>query len=257
MTQKKEGFQHDKTARSWIRHIEQSIDVFRNQALYPFTTAWFQRHPLAPEQKVLDVCCGQSASTCLAGEAYPNNVIIGIDYSHTLIARARELNMHRPKLSFYEASAGQIPFPSGYFDLIMCLNGIFHLSPQTLSKFFMEVRRMSKPGAPILITSVNPEAYKDFAEAFTKQRQYSMPARVSHMPERTSWIIGKPQVAGPKGKKITLGDTPFYKHSWKNIEYALQNADLSFAEPPKTLASLQLVGGPNRDLFVAYTLQHT
>lgn len=254
---KEKGFQSKRTAHSWIHHIEQSEDVFRYQALYPHATSWFQRHPLTRGQRMLDVCCGQGASTRLAGEAYPDNDIDGIDYSHTLIARARQLNVYRPRLSFYEASAGQIPLLSGNYDLVLCMNGIFHLSPWTLANFFRELRRVTKPNASILITSVNPEAYGDFAHAFTQQHRYNISPSISRMPQITPWIIGKPSVAGPKGRHIILGETPFYKHPAKNFEFALCEARLAHAEAAETLASLKLVGGPKRNLFIAYTLRHT
>jgi len=233
--------------------VEGGIDPFRHKALYPYIQSWLHRYPIPKHGQAVDLCCGQGASTTLLSKAYPDNEVTAFDYSLPLIRRAKELYPGNNPL-FFVADAGNVPLPSTAFGRILCINSIFHLPPETLLHLLHTMRRIAVPNAKILVTTVNPESYNDFAAAFHDPQHSSSPSSLG-FPDSTPWLIGNPEIAGTKqGETIILGPTPFYMHTPDNLKFAINHAGLRMVGNPDTLGSLTLVGGQNRDLFSAFTL---
>ncbi len=124
---------------------------------------------------VLDIGCGTGAflkqlvkknkpSTQDFGElnraAQAENLkIFGIDASSGMIKRA--LKKKIPNANFQIAQAEDIPFPNDYFDIITCVDSLYHLNPE---KLFSECHRTLKPGGFIFIDTMSVDHRKIFTK---------------------------------------------------------------------------------------------
>lgn len=89
-----------------------------------------------PEARILDLCCGTGDMTFAlrnrTGKATPQ--IVGADFSHAMLQRASAKSVaHTTEsqpatLTWIEADALQLPFPSGHFDLVTSAFGFRNLA---------------------------------------------------------------------------------------------------------------------------------
>lgn len=106
---------------------------------------------------VLDLCCGTgdlAFALARAGKAR----IIGADFAHTMLVRAREKtaklasadtgNSVKPT-SFFEADALRLPFANSSFDLVTTAFGFRNLANYEAG--LREIRRVLKPGGTVAI----------------------------------------------------------------------------------------------------------
>jgi demethylmenaquinone methyltransferase/2-methoxy-6-polyprenyl-1,4-benzoquinol methylase len=106
---------------------------------------------------VLDLCCGTGdLALCLASLAQPGTEIIGIDYSQSMLSRAREKadgRLLNANLQFIHADVGDMPFPNGFFDSIgisFAFRNLTYKNPKT-QNYLAEVVRVLKPGGEFVI----------------------------------------------------------------------------------------------------------
>jgi len=101
------------------------------------------------EAHVLDLCCGTGdLAFSLARRA--KGKIIGADFSHTMLVRAREkaLAMNRiAPLTFFEADALQLPFADEAFDLVTTAFGFRNLA--NYEEGLQEIFRLLKRGGAL------------------------------------------------------------------------------------------------------------
>jgi SAM-dependent methyltransferase len=102
----------------------------------------------APESSsrpmILDVGCGTGANLKLL-QSYGN--AIGIDISEQALGFCRARGIPENRMFF--ASAVDLPFPAGQFDLIVSFEVLCNL--QDDSAAFHEIARVLKPGAPFIV----------------------------------------------------------------------------------------------------------
>lgn len=108
---------------------------------------------------VLDAACGEGyGSAMLATEAAS---VTGVDLSAEAIAHARARYGDRPRLSFVESDATNLPFADAAFDAVVSFETLEHLEAQdTLLAGF---RRVLKPDGVLLISSPDKRVYSDQA----------------------------------------------------------------------------------------------
>ena len=108
---------------------------------------------LSPEQKILDLCCGQGRHTLELGRRGFKN-LEGLDRSHYLIRKAKtSAKKEGLSIRFREGDARKIPSPPDAFDVVMLLGnsfGYFETINDDL-RVLKEVFRVLKPWARILI----------------------------------------------------------------------------------------------------------
>jgi SAM-dependent methyltransferase len=101
---------------------------------------------------VLDIGCGAGVDAFIASLMVgPNGRVAGIDFIEAMVGRAR-VNLIKAGLgnvTFHEASAEELPFPDGNFDVIIS-NGVFNLIPDKL-KALQEALRVLKPAGRFMI----------------------------------------------------------------------------------------------------------
>ena len=99
--------------------------------------------------RVLDVACGNGASTRHLLRYYRPQDIIGINTSIQQLERAREI---APNCTFLEMEATRLKFDAETFEAVICVEAAFHF--ETRRKFLEEVLRVLKPGGRIVLSDI-------------------------------------------------------------------------------------------------------
>ncbi|MCL6434387.1 MAG: class I SAM-dependent methyltransferase [Leptolyngbyaceae cyanobacterium HOT.MB2.61] len=96
---------------------------------------------IAPETKVLDLCCGAGPATQVL--VARSRHVTGLDASPNAIKRARE---RVPQADYVEAFAEKMPFSDNQFDLVHTSTALHEMEPEQLRQILQEVYRVLKPG---------------------------------------------------------------------------------------------------------------
>ncbi|MBU2599336.1 methyltransferase domain-containing protein [bacterium] len=112
-----------------------------------------------PEDKILDLCCGQGRHSLeLARKGFKN--VEGLDRSHYLIHRARSLaKKELLNVKFKEGDARKLPYLPDTFDVVMILGnsfGYFETMHDDL-RVLKEIFRVLKPWGKLLINVADGE----------------------------------------------------------------------------------------------------
>jgi D-alanine-D-alanine ligase len=114
---------------------------------------------LSPEDKVLDLCCGQGrVSLELARRGFNN--IEGLDRSHYLIQKAKaQAKKEGLSVKFREGDARKLRYPSDNFDVVMVLGNSFGYfeTVEDDMRVVKEIFRMLKPWGRVLIDVADGE----------------------------------------------------------------------------------------------------
>ena len=102
--------------------------------------AW-QGLPIAPDTKILDLCCGSGQTTQVL--VARSHHVTGLDASPLSIRRAQR---NVPQATYVEAFAENIPLPDQTFDLVHTSAAMHEMTPELLPQIFQEVYRILKPG---------------------------------------------------------------------------------------------------------------
>lgn len=106
--------------------------------------------------KVLDIGCHIGTDLFMLPKTNPTVKYWGVDISKEAISYARILAAKRGEknIFFKTADANKpLPFPAGYFDVVMAMELIEHLhDPLT---FLLEAKRVLRPGGSLIITTPN------------------------------------------------------------------------------------------------------
>jgi len=107
-------------------------------------------------ERVLDVGCGTGTLAIAASRrAGPEGEVQGIDPSAEMIevARKKAAKAH-VDARFQTAAIEKLPFPDGYFDLVLSSLMLHHLPADVKRAGFAEVRRVLKPGGRFLAVDI-------------------------------------------------------------------------------------------------------
>jgi D-alanine-D-alanine ligase len=120
---------------------------------------------LSPEDKVLDLCCGQGRHIIeLARRGFSN--VEGYDRSQYLIRKARtRAQKENLQVRFREGDARKLPYPCDTFDVVTILGNSFGYFDSTFDdrKIIEEIFRVMKPGGKVFIdTSDGDYTKKNF-----------------------------------------------------------------------------------------------
>jgi arsenite methyltransferase len=99
---------------------------------------------------VLDVGCGSGTDSLIAAQRTgPKGRVIGVDFSHSMLTRARQaiFKLRISNVEFYEVGAENLPVEDETVDVVLA-NGIFNLNPAR-DAIFRELARVVKPGGAV------------------------------------------------------------------------------------------------------------
>jgi ubiquinone/menaquinone biosynthesis C-methylase UbiE len=130
-------------------------------------TGAVHRLNLTAGQSVLDLCCGMGASALPAARAVgPTGRVLGIDIAEPLLdkARRRAAQEGLGQARFERADATQTGLPSGSFDAVVCVFGVFFVAD--MPAFVAEMWRMVRPGGRLAITTWGTGLYEPATTIF-------------------------------------------------------------------------------------------
>ncbi len=143
--------------------------------------------------------------------------IHGLDLSAGMLRRARA---HAPASGLAQGQAGQLPFASASFDLLLCVNALHHFPDQ--QAYVAESRRVLRPGGAWVNVGMDPHAGRDqwylydYFPGTLKTDQQRFPSAGTLVDwvkaagfERATWVTAERIRAVQRGAAVL--DDPFLK----------------------------------------------
>jgi demethylmenaquinone methyltransferase / 2-methoxy-6-polyprenyl-1,4-benzoquinol methylase len=156
-----EGAEDRDSAARAVREMFTSIapryDLLNHLLSFNVDRLWWRRTARTfrqvlnrPDARVLDLCCGTGdmAFALRRAAAKPGTQILGIDFSHAMLQRARAKSPASARNgsgpNWIEADALKLPFPSEHFDLVTSAFGFRNLADYDAG--LHEIVRLLRPG---------------------------------------------------------------------------------------------------------------
>jgi demethylmenaquinone methyltransferase/2-methoxy-6-polyprenyl-1,4-benzoquinol methylase len=152
------GITEEKAASRYVRDLFSGIagryDLLNHLLSFQMDRYWrravarrFRRRMAAPGARALDLCCG-TADLALALSRHGSASVVGCDFSHPMLTRARDKLSQRGRIPLAaEADALQLPFADGTFDLVVCSFGFRNLANYRAG--LTEIHRVLEPGGEV------------------------------------------------------------------------------------------------------------
>jgi len=130
-----------------------------------YGAATVARLPLAPGDRVADLCCGTGASAIPAARAVgPSGQVTGVDVAEPLLALARARAAGLPQAEFRLGDATRTGLPGASFDAVICVFGVFFVPDRPA--FVAEMWRLVRPGGTLAITTWGPDLWEPGSSIF-------------------------------------------------------------------------------------------
>jgi len=109
---------------------------------------------LTPKDRVLDVACGPGNFTRSFAPAVSEGLVVGLDASKTMLARARKETREEDNIAYVRGDACALPFRSATFHAVCCFAALY-LIEDPLSALDEIVRVLAPGGRVALLASCN------------------------------------------------------------------------------------------------------
>jgi arsenite methyltransferase len=116
----------------------------------PFTDQMFDAIEFAPDDRILDLACGEGwASRLLAGRVGSCCQIVGVDIADGMIQRASFKSEAFPNLSFQCGQAHALPFFSNSFTKAFCIESFYYFESQEM--VLRKLMRVLRPDGELFL----------------------------------------------------------------------------------------------------------
>jgi len=146
---------------------------------------WVEPNPSAGEE-VLDVACGTGVVARSASRCMLHGHVTGLDLNKGMLAVAQTRGGQGAPIEFIEASALDLPFPAGKFDLVLCQLGLQFFPDQ--GRALREMRRVLSPSGRVALSVYSP---------------------IERTPGANAFVLALDRVLGPNASKIKRGEHSF------------------------------------------------
>jgi demethylmenaquinone methyltransferase/2-methoxy-6-polyprenyl-1,4-benzoquinol methylase len=110
------------------------------------------RAALSPGARALDLCTGTGAMLpALARRAGAGGLVVGLDYSRGMLARARSKLGGVPGVALVRADAERLPIRDGSIDAVTCSHAFYELKGEGAEQALREAARILKPSGAFLM----------------------------------------------------------------------------------------------------------
>ncbi len=120
--------------------------------------------------RILDCGCGLGGTIAHLNERLSGCELVGLNIEERQLVRARQTvkPLSGNTVTFVQGDACALPFPDGYFDVVMAVECIFHFPSR--KTFFSEAKRVLRPGGTLAVSDFVIDADKlDALEAWTEK----------------------------------------------------------------------------------------
>lgn len=128
----------------------------------PVVPAFIERYGLKAGSRILDVGCAKGFLLFELQSAVPGLEVTGVDISPYAIAHAKPEIGRRLGV----ADAAALPFPDGYFDLVVSLTTVHNLAGDALDQALREIERVGRGQAFITVDAWRTEQERQRVEGW-------------------------------------------------------------------------------------------
>jgi len=177
------------------KHLEVLDNTFVDQVIQ-----------LAPRGKgltgvLLDVGCGPGNIALKLARCCPQLTIVGLDRSRNMVQAACQAAAEEGvegRVFFQQANAGEIPCPSGKFDVVLSNSVLHHLADP--SKVLEEMLRVAKPAGAIVVRDLRrpsrlayPWHVRWYGRHYSgiMKRLFEDSVRAAYTPEELAGLLGR------------------------------------------------------------------
>ncbi len=147
-------------ATSYSTTMDKELNQYWGISYPAFVDQLVKKAAVKPEEKVLDIATGTAVIPIqLSSPGRRKEPVVGLDITPAMLYHGRQvIKGHRTanKIDLVCASAMDMPFASGLFDVIICALGTHHMNvPRMLS----EAKRLLSPSGRLVISDVGATAF--------------------------------------------------------------------------------------------------
>lgn len=106
--------------------------------------------PPGSRPKILDVCSGTGAVILDFSSHYPDGLLIGYDFSHRMLQKAREKDA-TGSIAVVEGDAARLPFADHVFDVVTCSHALYELKGDARLLALQEMKRVASEKGMVLL----------------------------------------------------------------------------------------------------------
>lgn len=127
-------------------------------------------HEVARPGTILDVGCGTGRLLKLAETRFPAAVLSGVDAAPKMVSHAQAGIVEGSRIAFQQASAEDLPFPNGRFDLVFSTLTFHHWGDQ--QKAVEEIARVLAPGGRWLLADFLATGFMRYVRVLLRMKRF-------------------------------------------------------------------------------------